>query len=179
MNLSPRRAMRELTQVKVTVRSIAYHVAFTQWKYVMRNLLFCSLLLAGTASAENCTIDLKGDDAMKFDKTEVVVSAKCATITINLAHAGKLPVTAMGHNVVIAATGDVQAIGTAGMTAGAAANYVPAGDARVIAHTPIVGGGAATTSSFPGSALKAGGDYTFFCSFPGHWAIMKGNVVVQ
>ena len=145
----------------------------------MRSLTLLALLLAGTAQAENCVIDLKGDDAMKFDKAEVAVSASCATITINLQHVGKLPVTAMGHNVVIAATPDVQALGTAGMNAGAAANYVPAGDARVIAHTKLVGGGATTSATFPGSVLKAGGDYTFFCSFPGHWAIMKGKLVVQ
>ncbi|HWU52342.1 MAG TPA: plastocyanin/azurin family copper-binding protein, partial [Tahibacter sp.] len=33
--------------------------------------------------------------------------------------------------------------------------------------------------SFAGSALKAGGDYSFFCSFPGHWAIMKGKLIVK
>lgn len=145
----------------------------------MRMLLMAGLLFAGAAHAEHCVIDLKGDDAMKFDKAEVTVSAACKEITINLAHVGKLPVTAMGHNVVIAATADVQAVGTAGMTAGAAANYVPAGDAKVLAHTSIVGGGASTSATFPGSALKAGGDYTFFCSFPGHWAIMKGKLVVE
>lgn len=145
----------------------------------MRLLLLAGLLMAGTAQAENCVIDLKGDDAMKFDQAEVVVSASCPSITINLAHSGKLPVTAMGHNVVISATRDVQAIGTAGMSAGAAANYVPAGDARVLAHTKIIGGGESTSSTFSGSALVAGGDYTFFCSFPGHWAIMKGKLTVK
>lgn len=145
----------------------------------MRKLFLFALLFAGAAHADNCSIDLKADDAMKFDKTDVTVSAACATITITLAHVGKLPVAAMGHNVVIAASGDVQALGTAGMSAGAAANYVPPGDARVLAHTPLVGGGGTTTATFPGKVLKAGGDYTFFCSFPGHWAIMKGKVIVE
>ena len=145
----------------------------------MRSLVLSALLLAGAAQADECTIELSGDDAMKFDKTEVAVSSSCPTITIKLTHAGKLPATAMGHNVVIAASNDVQAIGTAGMAAGAAADYVPAGDARVIAHTPVVGGGAATSASFAGSALKPGGDYAFFCSFPGHWAVMKGKVIVR
>ena len=145
----------------------------------MRYLTLAALLFAGAAHADNCVVDLKADDAMKFDKTEVTVSASCATITINLAHVGKLPVTAMGHNVVISATPDVAAIGTAGMNASAAANYVPAGDARVLAHTSLVGGGATTTATFPGSVLKTGGDYSFFCSFPGHWAIMKGKLTVQ
>jgi azurin len=84
----------------------------------------------------------------------------------------------MGHNVVIAASSDVQPIATAGMNAGAAANYLPAGDKRAIAHTSLVGGGASTSATFPGNALKAGGDYAFFCSFPGHFALMKGKIVV-
>ena len=142
-------------------------------------LLILSLGLAGLARAESCTIDLNADDAMKFDKASVTVSASCKDITINLTHIGKLPVTAMGHNVVISATGDIQALGTAGMTAGAAAQYVPKDDARVLAHTNVIGGGTKTSVTFPGSKLKAGGDYAFFCSFPGHWAVMKGKVVVQ
>ena len=136
--------------------------------------------MAGMAhAAGNCTISLKGDDAMKFDQKEITVSAGCPTITVELTHTGKLPVAAMGHNVVIAATGDIQAVGMDGQKAGAAAAYVAADDKRVIAHTPLVGGGESTTASFPGSALKAGGDYSFFCSFPGHWAIMKGKLSVK
>jgi azurin len=64
------------------------------------------------------------------------------------------------------------------MKAGAAAGYVPKGDARIIAATPVIGGGAGTSTMFPGSKLTPGGDYTFFCSFPGHSAIMKGKLVV-
>jgi azurin len=145
----------------------------------MRMLLLAGLVLAGTAHAETCVVDLKGDDAMKFDKAEVTVSASCESITINFTHAGKLPAASMGHNVVISAAGEVQALGTAGMSAGAAANYVPPNDARVLAHTRIIGGGETTSATFSGSALTAGGDYAFFCSFPGHWAIMKGKLIVQ
>ena len=137
------------------------------------------LLLPLAAQAQNCTIELSADDAMKFDKTSVTVSSSCASIEIKLAHAGKLPVAAMGHNVVIAATPVYQAVAQDGMKAGAAADYVPAGDARVVAHTKLIGGGETTTASFPGSALVKGGDYTFFCSFPGHWALMKGTLVVE
>mgnify|MGYP006273075589 CR=1 FL=1 len=25
----------------------------------------------------------------------------------------------------------------------------------------------------------AGGDYTFFCSFPGHWSVMHGKFIVN
>ena len=32
--------------------------------------------------------------------------------------------------------------------------------------------------TFPGKKLTAGGDYSFFCSFPGHSTLMKGKLVV-
>ena len=44
----------------------------------------------------------------------------------------------------------------------------------MIAHTKVIGGGQTTSVKFPTSALKKGEAYTFFCSFPGHSAIMKG-----
>ncbi len=137
------------------------------------------LLGSGAALAQNCSIDLDSNDQMKFDKTEVTVSAACPEITINLHHSGKLPVNAMGHNVVIAATGDYKAVAQDGVKAGLAGDYVPADDARVIAHTKMIGGGDSTSVKFPGSALTAGGDYSFFCSFPGHWTLMVGKLVVE
>ena len=143
-------------------------------------LLAAGLVLLGVAAhasaAPNCTIKLQGNDAMQFDLKTATVSASCATIDIQLVHAGKLPVTAMGHNVVVSATADVSAISMAGMKAGAAANYVPKGDARVIAATPMIGGGGKTSTKFAGGKLKAGGDYSFFCSFPGHEGLMHGTV---
>ena len=144
--------------------------------------LLLALALFGAAgmaqAAGNCTVNLKGDDAMKFDLKEATVSASCATITVNLAHSGKLPAAAMGHNVVISKTADVAGVARDAIKAGAAANYVPAGDARVIAFTPIIGGGASTKVTFPGKKLTAGGDYTYYCSFPGHSTVMKGKLKV-
>lgn len=146
----------------------------------MRLFLLCALLLsAAAAQADDCVIDLKADDAMKFDRSEVSVAASCKSIEIKLSHVGKLPVTAMGHNVVIAESANVQGIGQDGLKAGAAANYVAADDKRAIAHTSLVGGGASTSVKFAGAALKPGGDYSFFCSFPGHWAVMKGKLTVK
>ena len=63
------------------------------------------------------------------------------------------------------------------MNAGAAARYVKAGDERVIAFTPVIGGGANTRITFASHKLNKGGDYSFLCSFPGHWSVMKGKLV--
>jgi len=141
-----------------------------------------ALALLGAASfvnaAPNCVVKLKGNDAMQFDLKTATVSASCPKITIELTHTGKMAAQVMGHNVVVSQTADMAAINAAGMKAGAAAGYVAKGDAKVIAATPVIGGGASTKTSFAGSKLKAGGDYTFFCSFPGHSALMKGTLVV-
>lgn len=141
-----------------------------------------ALALLGAASlvhaAPNCVVKLKGNDAMQFDLKTATVSASCPKITIELAHTGKMAAQVMGHNVVVSQTADMAAVNAAGMKAGAAAGYVSMGDAKVIAATPVIGGGASTKTSFAGSKLKPGGDYSFFCSFPGHSALMKGKLVV-
>ena len=149
-------------------------------KLLTTSLITLSLLAAtGLAqAAPNCTLKLNGNDAMQYDLKTATVSASCASITIEFTHTGKLPVTAMGHNVVISATSDIAAISAAAMKAGAATGYLPKADARVLAATKTIGGGAKTSTRFPGKKLKAGGDYSFFCSFPGHSGIMKGKLVV-
>ena len=131
----------------------------------------------GTAQAQNCTISLEGNDRMQFNEKAVSVSASCPSITVELKHTGSLPVAAMGHNVVISETGNVADVAQAGIKAGAP-GYLPEGDARVIAATDMIGGGQTTSITFPGNKLTAGGDYTFFCSFPGHSGIMRGKVEV-
>ncbi|HTO27998.1 MAG TPA: azurin, partial [Devosia sp.] len=107
------------------------------------------------------------------------VPASCKEFKITLKHVGQMPVAAMGHNVVITKESDMQAVAADGMAAGLDANYVKPDDARVIAHTTMVGGGQTTSVSFPVSKLQGDGPHEFFCSFPGHSAVMKGAITVQ
>ncbi len=130
------------------------------------------------AVVANCATEVEGNDAMQFNVGSIAIPASCTEFKITLKHTGKQPVTVMGHNLVIAAASDMQGIETDGIAAGAANDYVKPGDPRVVAHTKLVGGGQSDTVSFPVSKLKAGGPYEFFCSFPGHAAIMKGTITV-
>jgi azurin len=134
---------------------------------------------SAAAPAGNCNINLKVGDSMKFDQHTVTVSSSCKTITVNLVHQGQMPAQMMGHNVVITATGVFQSVANDGLKAGLTGNYVPPNDKRVIASTKIIGGGEKASTSFAGSALKAGGAYTFFCSAPGHFSLMNGQVIVK
>ena len=144
---------------------------------VIRSLAVISLLaMAGNAFAADkvCKLEITGTDAMQFDKKELSVAGDCTQVEVTLHHSGKLPAQAMGHNWVLAKTADVSGIASDGVGAGFAKDHIKDGDARVIAHTKIVGGGQTTSITFPTSALTKGGAYTFFCSFPGHSSIMKG-----
>lgn len=145
-----------------------------------QSLIALALLgAAGMAQAAgNCSVALNGNDAMQFDLKEATVSASCPTITIELTHTGKLPAAAMGHNVVVSTTTDMAGVTRDAVKAGVANNYLPKGDARVIAATTLVGGGQKTKIAFPGKKLTAGGDYSFYCSFPGHYTMMKGKLIV-
>ena len=65
-----------------------------------------------------------------------------------------------------------------GMGAGLDNDYVKPGDTRVVAHTKMIGAGEDTSVTFDVSKLQSGGPYAFFCSFPGHAALMKGSISV-
>lgn len=127
-------------------------------------------------AAKTCELSIDGNDAMQFSKQSLAVAADCTEVKLTLKHTGKLPANAMGHNWVLTETAVMQPVATAGMSAGLPNNYVPKDDKRVLAYTKVIGGGETTSVTFPTSALKKGGDYTFFCSFPGHWAVMKGKL---
>ena len=130
------------------------------------------------AVVSDCATSIEGNDAMQFNVGSITVPASCSEFTITLKHTGKMPVAVMGHNVVIAQASDREAISTDGMAAGIDGAYVKAGDARVIAHTELIGGGATTSVTFPVSRIQGAAPYEFFCSFPGHWAVMKGSIQV-
>lgn len=140
-------------------------------------ILFTALL-AGPALAANCDVEIEGNDAMQFNKTSIAVPASCKQFTVKLKHVGKLPKVAMGHNWVLSKATDAQGVATDGIPAGLDKAYVKPGDARVVAHTKVIGGGEADAVSFDVAKLKAGESYAWFCSFPGHASIMKGTLAL-
>lgn len=135
-------------------------------------------IAANSAAAQTCSTSIEGNDAMQFNTANIDIPKSCSEFTINLKHAGKLAKNVMGHNVVVAATADMNGIAADGIGAGLDANYIKAGDTRVIAHSPLVGGGESTSVKVPVAKLGSG-PYSFFCSFPGHSALMKGTITLK
>lgn len=126
------------------------------------------------AADKVCKLEIGGNDLMQYDKKELTVAKDCTSVEVTLKHTGKLPAASMGHNWTLVKTADVNAVANDGLSAGLPADYIKAGDARVIAHTKVVGGGQSATVTFPVSKLKAGESYSYLCTFPGHSALMKG-----
>jgi len=131
-------------------------------------------LLSGTAHAGACDVNVEATASMAFNVKEIAVPKTCKEITLNLKNTGTMPKAIMGHNVVISKTSDMVAVNKNGMAAGLANNYVKKNDAKVIGYTAVIGGGESTSAKIKLANLKPSESYSFFCSFPGHSAIMKG-----
>lgn len=118
-------------------------------------------------------LELKGTDDMKFDKSEFTVKAG-EEVTLKFTNAGVLPIETMGHNVVVLEKdADVKTFATASAKA-KATNYIS--DlyiTDIIAQTKLLGPGESETIKF---TLKEEGEYTYICTFPGHWIAMKGVI---
>ncbi|WMJ71420.1 azurin [Stenotrophomonas sp. 24(2023)] len=136
-----------------------------------------AMMVAPSAMARVCAVSIDSNDQMQFSSRQIKVAADCSEVDLTLRHTGKLAVTAMGHNWVLTRTADYQPVALAGMRTSLADSYLPKGDARVLAHTKVIGGGETARVRFSTKGLQKGGDYTFFCSFPGHFAMMKGTFV--
>jgi len=135
-------------------------------------LIFLSSLATGKQ------LEITGNDTMQFDtaKLETTVGQETTLVFKNV---GTLPKTAMGHNFVLLKPGtDLATFGNAALSA-AANEYIPTDPAlaeKVVAHTKVLGPGESESITF---TITEPGIYPYICSFPGHWAIMKGVLHVE
>ena len=132
---------------------------------------------AKPAVVADCATTIEGNDAMQYNADSITIPTSCSQFTIELKHVGSLAANVMGHNVVVAKAADVSGIAADGMSA--APSFIKPDDARVIAHTDMIGGGGSTKVTFDVAKLKDAGDVAFFCSFPGHAGMMRGAINVQ
>ncbi|MEM7014631.1 MAG: heme-binding domain-containing protein, partial [Verrucomicrobiota bacterium] len=86
----------------------------------------------------------------------------------------------MPHNFVLVQPDRIEEVGQASMKLAAdpkavAIHYVP-NDPAVIAMSPLIGPGEQYAIYF--NTPREPGEYPFLCTFPGHWLIMRGALVV-
>ena len=118
---------------------------------------------------------LTSDDLMKFNKNEIKVKAG-QKVKLTLRHIGKLDINVMGHNIVILKLDVVPAEFAAKAATEKDNKYIPKGSEDIIAHTGLIGGGQVTSVEF---VAPEAGTYEFLCSFPGHFALMRGKFIVE
>jgi azurin len=121
------------------------------------------------------TVDVTGNDQMRFSVNEIRVKAG-EPITITLKNVGTIAKEAMGHNLVVLQKGtNVEEFGQAAMNS-KATDYIPESfKSSIIAHTKLLGPNESDTITFN---LEKG-EYSFICSFPGHYNSMRGKIIVE
>jgi len=142
-------------------------------------------MLVGIASAllafgDNHTqVTISGNDTMQFDIKSFNAS-KGTNFKLTFKNTGKLPKIAMGHNLVILKKGvSAIAFGQKVLASGGnATNALPEsvkGD--VLAHTKLLGPGETEVINF--KVPMETGSYEYVCTFPGHFAMMRGIMEVK
>ncbi len=119
-------------------------------------------------------IALSSNDLMQFDKSELKVTAG-KKVTLTLRHTGKMDKMVMGHNFVLLAAGTDLADFAATAAVARETEYIPESDA-ILAYTKLIGGGESTSITFD---APAAGTYDYLCSFPGHYGVMQGKLIVE
>ncbi len=125
-------------------------------------------------NVEEIQIILNSNDLMQYDK-KVLSSSPGQKISLTLNHTGRIKKTMMGHNFVLLKKGvDVDDFARRAIEA-RDTEFIPEGD-ETIAYTKLIGGGESVTITFDAPQQ---GIYNFICSFPAHYQLMRGQLIVK
>ncbi|MGV3762869.1 PVC-type heme-binding CxxCH protein [Parapedobacter sp.] len=112
---------------------------------------------------------------MAFDR-DTLTATRGKSVSLLFDNSDQMP-----HNIVVAKPGTLEKVGTAadamaGLPDGYERHFVP-DMPEVLSATPLVNAGETYQLDFV--APDAPGDYPFICTFPGHWRVMQGVLVVN
>tara|TARA_B100001175_G_scaffold315153_1_gene326098 strand:+ start:1100 stop:1585 length:486 start_codon:yes stop_codon:yes gene_type:complete len=161
----------------------------------MKNIFLLSMLLLFTTSCGNKSekkvtespkkdtveqisnslqIILNSNDQMQFDK-KVLSASPGQKVTLTLNHTGRGNKMIMGHNFVLLKKDvDVDVFARKAVEA-RDSEYIPEGD-EMVAYTKLIGGGESVTITFDAPEQ---GIYNFICTFPAHYQLMRGQLIVK
>lgn len=128
------------------------------------------------AAAPVLEVTIKPDPANPLAYDTKAIAAKAGQkikLTFNNTH----PTLPQPHNIVITKAGTkdkMMGIATNAMTL-VDKGYIPEAP-EILAHTGLLQPGKTETIEF---TLPAAGEYPFFCTFPGHVALMNGIITAQ
>ena len=140
-------------------------------------LFFCgSIYSAEKKVSFDVLIQISGNDMMRYSKNKFTVGAG-QKVKLEFKNIGKLPKAAMGHNIVILKKGiDVLGFCNEALKFPNEGYFPKTKNNEVVANTKLLGPGESDIVYF---VAPSKGDYDFVCSFPGHFALMKGKMTVE
>lgn len=112
-------------------------------------------------------------DTMAYDKTTLEAKAG-STVKLTLKNNATSP--AMIHDFVLVKPGTENEVGAAAIAAGPGKDYIP-DSPSILAHTKLLKPGETDTITF--TAPSQPGEYPYICTYPGHYAVMKGVLKVN
>ena len=141
-------------------------------KKLMLMALVCLTLVGCGSAPDPLTVEINPvGNELKFEQTRIEVQ-KGQEITVILNNTATQPM--MKHNVVF--LNDASKVTEVGMAAMTAPDYLP-DNAAIIAATPLADPGEQTKVTF--IAPKTPGTYVYICTFPGHFSVMRGELIVK
>ena len=141
--------------------------------------IFLFIFLPLTSFSSNCLLDVEANGMMQFDTKLIEIDSSCPEFSINLKNTGNLDVKLAGHNIVITKAVDFEYVTSIVNPAeGLDSGYLPK-DSKVLFKTKFLGPNETTILKVATKKLVKGEQYTFFCSFLGHWGVMKGDLVLK
>jgi azurin len=111
-------------------------------------------------------------NTMTFDKKELSVPAGAE---VHLTFKNNATSSVLGHNWVLVNPGAEASVAAAGLKLGESAGYLDVRDHDVLANTPLAKPGETVDVTF---TAPDAGKYTYICTFPGHYMMMKGVLTV-
>lgn len=130
----------------------------------------------GQMDAHAKKVLIKTIPGLKYDVTKFSVKAG-ESVALKFENADSMP-----HNIVIVKPGKKKAVGEAAFKMMNDPNalkksYVPDDKSNIIAYSYVIDPKASHTTYF--IAPKTKGEYPYICTFPGHWQVMQGVMVVE
>ncbi len=151
-----------------------------KWTHTFFAAVSAAIFSMGLAHAESAApreIKITGDDTMKFSVTQIEAKPG-ESLKVTLTNAGQVPKAAMGHNWVLLkmmSEKEVAAFATSAMAKGP--EYIPDDKSAILVHTKTLGPKESDSVTF--EAPSKAGEYPFICSFPGHFTLMRGKLIVK
>jgi azurin len=135
---------------------------------------YSSTTIDPNAKVDDISLEAQGNTMteMKYDKSEIKVKAG-TTLHFKFKNEGKD--AAMVHNFVLIEEGTADAVAAEALKAGPSTSYIPSMK-QVLYGSKLLQPQEETEFSIPAPAKGA---YDFICTYPGHYKMMHGKLIVE